>query len=84
MSKKLTAEQIEASAWAAALRSEFVADKVPEGWHTSRQLCQMLGKSDSRLLEMLRVAIDAGRCERKEFRIPAAGTVRPVPHYKLK
>jgi hypothetical protein len=43
----------------------------------------MLGKSDTRVGEMLREAIANGKCERREFRIAAAGTVRAVPHYKL-
>jgi hypothetical protein len=85
MSKgKVTAEELNASAWAAALASPKVGDKVPPGWHTTRELCAMLGKSDTRVGEMLREAVASGKCERREFRIAAAGTVRAVPHYKLK
>jgi hypothetical protein len=44
----------------------------------------MLGKSDTRVREMLQQAVANGKCERREFRVPAANTVRGVPHYKLK
>lgn len=81
---KVTAEQLNASAWAAALASPLVPDKVPPGWHTSRELRQRLGKSESRMHELLRAAVDAGKCERKEYRVISGGVTRPVPHYKLK
>ena len=69
--------------WCAALTSPQVADKVPPGWHTTRELCAMLGKSDTTVSEQLRKAVAAGKCERREFRIAAANTVRGVPHYRL-
>lgn len=84
MNKKVTSEQLVASAWCAALATLRAADKVPPGWHTSRELCAMLGKSETRLNELLRRAMAAGRCEKRQFRIESAGTVRPVPHYRLK
>lgn len=84
MKKKFTAEQIEAAAWAAALQAEVVTDKVPPGWLTTAQLAAKLGKSRKRVGEMLRAAVASGRCEKKDFRVAAAGSARPVPHYKLK
>ena len=84
MKKKVTAEDLVASAWCAALACEKVGDKVPPGWHTTRELCAMLGKSDTTVGAMLREAVANGKCERREFRIAAANTVRGVPHYKLK
>jgi hypothetical protein len=85
MSKaKITAEQLNASAWAAALASPIAPDKVPPGWHTSRELCKRLGKSESRMGELLRGACERGACERQAFRVPSGGVMRPVPHYKLK
>jgi len=81
---KLTAEQIEASAWAAALASPIVADKVPPGWFTSRELCKRLGKSDTRMGELLRAALERGTCERQSFRIAYNGGTRQVPHYRLR
>lgn len=83
MKKKVTAEDLVSSAWCAALACEKVGDKVPPGWHTTRELCAMIGKSDTTVSELLRKAVAAGKCERREFRIPAAGTVRGVPHYRL-
>jgi hypothetical protein len=84
MRKNVTAEELEASAWAAALATTITPDTVSPGWHTTRELCALLKKSDSRVGELLREAVREGRCERKNFRVAAAGTVRPVPHYKLK
>jgi predicted DNA-binding ArsR family transcriptional regulator len=83
MRKNVTAEKLVASAWAAALAGPKVGDKVPAGWHTARELSEMIGKSTTRTYEMLQKALRQGKCERREFRIPAAGTVRPVPHYRL-
>lgn len=84
MTKNVTAEQLEASAWAAALSTTAAQDTVPPGWHTARELCALLKKSNTRVGELLSEAVRQGRCERKDFRVAAAGTVRPVPHYKLK
>jgi hypothetical protein len=82
-SKLLTTKDPELSAWCAALASPQVGDTVPPGWRTTRELCTLLGKSDTRVGEMLREAIANGKCERREFRVAATGTVRAVPHYKL-
>jgi hypothetical protein len=81
---KRTTPDPDLAAWCAALASAPTQDVVPPGWHTCRELSKRLGKSDSRMGELLRAAIERGACERKEFRVPAAGTTRPVPHYKLK
>jgi hypothetical protein len=83
MRKSVTAEKLVASAWAAALAPPKVGEKVPAGWQTSRELCELIGKSDTQTNVLLRKAISQGKCERREFRIPTAGTVRPVPHYRL-
>lgn len=72
------------AAWCAALASPIVADEVPPGWLTSRELCKRLGKSDSRMGELLRLAVEAGKCERQNFRIVVGSILRPVPHYRLK
>ena len=72
------------AAWCAALASPIIPDKVPPGWRTSAEICALLGKSPTRTSELLRCAVREGRAEKKQFRIAAAGTVRPVPHYRLK
>jgi hypothetical protein len=79
---KLTAEQLEASAWAAALASPVAPDVVPPGWLTTREIAAKLGKSDSTVGTQLARAVREGRAKRQNFRIHNAGTVRPVPHYK--
>jgi hypothetical protein len=85
MSKgKVTAEQLEASAWAAALASPAVVDKVPPGWHTASQLAALLEKPPSTIGKLLLSAIRAGKCERQNFRITTGSLTRPVPHYRLK
>lgn len=81
--RKNLAQDNDLAKWCQALSCTRAEDTVPKGWHTSRELCALLGKSSSRVNEMLTDAIHAGRCEQKDFRIAAAGTVRPVPHYKL-
>jgi hypothetical protein len=81
---KLTAEQIEASAWAAALASSVVTDAVPPGWFTSRQLAKKLGKSESRMGHVLCAAVLDGRAEKQSFRITSGQVTRPVPHYRLR
>jgi len=83
-SKLSTTKDPDLAKWCAALASPKVGDTVPPGWHTTRELCAMLGKSDTRVREMLQQAVANGKCERREFRVPAANTVRGVPHYKLK
>ena len=84
MSKKHTAEQIEAAAWAAALQAEIVTDQVPAGWLTATDLSAKLGKPTSTMGKLLLAAVRAGKCEVKKFRINCGAFVRPVPHYRLK
>lgn len=74
----------ELAKWCKALSTQFAEDEVPAGWVTAKALGEMLQKSQTRISEMLQKAIRQGKCERKKFRIENGGTVRPVPHYKLK
>ena len=83
-STKFVTPDPDLAAWCAALASPQPTDEVPPGWHTTRELCALMGKSDSRMGELLRDAVLAGKCEKQTFRIATAGTVRPVPHYRLK
>ena len=84
MSKaKVTAEQLNASAWAAALASPATPDTVPPGWHTAKELSAMLGKAGPTIGSMLTRAIAEGRCERKDFRVVSGQVTRPIPHYRL-
>jgi hypothetical protein len=81
---KLTAEQIEAAAWAAGLATSVVVDEVPRGWMTSRQLAKKLNKGESTMNHLLVRAVAEGRAERQSFRIVSGQVTRPVPHYRLK
>jgi hypothetical protein len=85
MSKsKVTAEQLEASAWAAALATPVIEDTVPPGWLTSRQLAAKLGKGESTISRLLLLAVKEGRAIKQDFRLSTGAGVRPVPHYCLK
>jgi hypothetical protein len=85
MSKsKVTAEQLEASAWAAALATPVIEDTVPFGWLTSRQLAAKLGKGESTISRLLLLAVKEGRAIKQDFRLSTGAGVRPVPHYCLK
>jgi hypothetical protein len=81
---KVTAEQLEASAWAAALATPVVVDEVPPGWVTARDLMHKLGKAESTIGKLLHRAVRDGRAERQDFRIVIGNATRPIPHYKLR
>jgi hypothetical protein len=86
MSKaKITAEQLNASAWAAALASPLVPDKVPPGWHTAVQLSEMLGKNRDSINRNISAGLRSARIEMQKFRIPNGQRgLYPTPHYRLK
>lgn len=74
----------ELAKWCAALASPLVADKVPEGWHTARELAEKLGKANCTITCLLSRAVRKGTAERKMFRICSGQVTRPIPHYRLK
>jgi hypothetical protein len=83
--KKVTAEDLAASAWAAALVVAKPPDLVPAGFFTLQQIAAKLGKASSTVGGQLTRAVREGRATRKMFRVPVpSGGTRPVPHYKLK
>jgi hypothetical protein len=83
MSKtKLTAEQIEEAAWAAALSAPAVQDVVPPGWFTTKALSDKLGKTRPTMARLLADAVAAGRCEVQKFRINVGSFSRATPHYR--
>ncbi len=81
--KKITAEQLNASAWAAALAAPLAPDIVPPGWHTIRELSKQLSTPRSSLCRRIHDAVAAGRCEVKSFRVVVGSFVRATPHYRL-
>jgi hypothetical protein len=82
--KKVTAEQLNASAWAAALTAPVAVDVVPPEWLTTRQLAEQLGKAFPTVGALVGRAVAEGRCERKMFRVTSGSVTRPIPHYRLK
>ena len=84
MSKKITAEDLAASAWAAAL-GEVTApvEVVPPGWYTFHALSNKNKIARTVLQRKLRHLVATGQAERKMFRVRLAKCARPVPHYRL-
>lgn len=82
MSKRVTAEQLVASAWAAALLPNN-EDEVPLGWFTSHQIGEALGKSSDTASGQLSRAVREGRAEVRRFRVMTSRGIYPVPHYRL-
>jgi len=79
---KLTAEQIEEAAWAAALRAPAVQDVVPPGWFTTKQLADKLNRTRPTMARLLADAVAAGRCEVQKFRVSVGSFSRATPHYR--
>jgi hypothetical protein len=70
--------------WADALSVATASDEVPEGWSTTRQIADEIGRSDVVAGRRLRALLLAGRAEQRLFRIAVGNRVIPVPHYRLK
>jgi len=85
MSKaKITAEQLNAAAWAAALASPQIPDTIPPGYHTAVELADTLGKNRNSINRQLGELVKAGRAEVKKFRIQTGQRgLYPTPHYRL-
>ena len=85
MKKKVTAEQLAASAWAAALAQiSTPVDVVPPGWQTIQQIAAKTKIPVPTLQQKLKRLVSLGQAERKMFCIRLARNTRPVPHYRLK
>jgi len=83
--KKVTAEELAASAWAAALSQITTpVDIVPPGWQTIQQISAKTKVPVPTLQQKLKRLVASGKVERKMFRICLAKNTRPVPHYRLK
>ncbi len=81
---RLTAEQIEEAAWAAALRAPAVTDVVPPGWFTTKTLADKLNKTRPTMARLLADAVAAGRCEVRKFRVSVGSFSRATPHYRTR
>lgn len=67
------------------LRAELAGDEeTPEvGYFTVEQWALKVGKSSSQTSTLLRKFVQAGRADRRKYRIKTGDKVYPVPHYKL-
>jgi hypothetical protein len=71
--------------WCAILGAgSAVAEVVPPGWYTVRQLAEARGRSDCATSIVIAKLVASGRAERKVFTVKLAKHTRPVPHYRLK
>ena len=68
--------------WCEALTTSAVGEEVPEGWLTTTQLAHKLNKAPSTMGKILYDAVRAGRCQRKNFRVPCGAHTRSIPHYR--
>ncbi|MHB9006531.1 MAG: hypothetical protein ACYDC1_06325 [Limisphaerales bacterium] len=59
-----------------------VVEPVPVGWHTLREVAQLVGMSASQTSARVRGLVAAGKWETHSFRIVSGQVVRPVPHYR--
>jgi len=75
-------DKAEAKRIAAALTAQAAPD-VPEGWFTTREIAEALGRSLPRANHYLREGLAAGQVHKKSFRIMTGRGIIPVPHYKL-
>ena len=88
MSHKKSAKIVTADAdlakWCAVLEAgSAVAEVVPQGWFTIRQLAQARGRSDCATSTIIAKLVEAGRAKKQTFTIKLARHTRPVPHYRL-
>jgi hypothetical protein len=83
--KKVTAEELAASAWAAALSQITTpVDVVPPGWRTIQKISKQTKVPVPTLQQKIHRLLSTGQAERKMFRVRLARNTRPVPHYRLK
>jgi len=83
-SKFSTTKDPDLAKWCQALAAPIVADEVPPGWVTARDLMHKLGRAESTIGKLLHRAVRDGRAERQDFRVAINGATRPIPHYRLK
>ena len=85
MKPKATAPDPDMARWCEALAAgTAVAEAVPAGWFTCKQLSKARGRSECSTSTSLMRMVEAGLAERKMFTIRLNTQTRPVPHYRLK
>ena len=71
--------------WIKSLESHLSssgAEVVPEGWLTSRQMAQEMGKAPSTVSHIIAEQVRSGWLEKRNFRIQVGERVLPTPHYR--
>ena len=82
--RKVTAEDLLSSAWAAALAEPLIQpETVPPGWLTAKQISATQKCSDVRTRAKIGALLKAGKCEMRVFRVNLGRVIRPTPHYRL-
>lgn len=56
---------------------------MPEGFFTTYEWAEMLGKSYSHIRRLLRGGVKAGKVETKDFRVRVGRSIRKEVHYRL-
>jgi hypothetical protein len=83
----LSREDLERSAWEAALRKvvELQHEVIPDGWMNYEQFAEKMGVCREVAALKLRQLARAGLCERKDFRVQwGSSATRPRPYFRLK
>jgi hypothetical protein len=71
--------------WCEALAAgTVVAEVVPPGWFTCKELSKARGRSECSTSTSLARMVEAGLAEKRSYTIKLAAQTRPVPHYRLK
>lgn len=85
MKSKVAAPDLDLARWCEALAvGTAVAEVVPAGWFTCKQLSKARGRSECSTSTSLMRMVESGLAERKMFTIRLNTQTRPVPHYRLK
>ncbi len=73
-----------ADRFAKAFNTLEVADNVPDGWFTTRQIAEAQGTSTSHMHKKIRALVESGKAEMRRFKIKTCRGHYPVPHYQIK
>ena len=73
----------EAKQWAKMLSApQPIADVVPDGWRTAKEIAAEIRRSQSYASKMLNRLVSEGKLQRRKFRILTGSKMYPVDHYK--
>jgi predicted transcriptional regulator len=84
-SAKIVTPDPDLARWCEALAAgTVVAEVVPPGWFTCKELSKARGRSECSTSTSLARMVESGMAEKRSFTIKLNTQTRPVPHYKLK